>query len=135
MSFPRWFLSTGSLALLAFSGLLIGQTGETGYQDPDCPFFGPQRERFFTDALRRKSGIPEVHRLSATTQAVSQALGFVPGGSRTYNFGQAHKAGSIDSYIYADFQANGITPAPRTTDWEFIRRATLDLTCRIPSAD
>ena len=59
-------------------------------------------------------------------------LGFVPGGSRTYNFDQAHAAGSIDSYIFADFQANGITPAPKTTDWEFIRRITLDLTGRIP---
>jgi hypothetical protein len=135
MSFPRWFLSGGSLALITFSGILSAQIGETGYQDPDCPFFGPQRERFYTDALRRKSGIPEVHRLSATTQAVSQALGFVPGGSRTYNYGQAHKAGSIDSYIYADFQASGITPAPRTTDWEFIRRVTLDLTGRIPTSD
>ena len=59
-------------------------------------------------------------------------MGFVPGGSRTYNFDQSHAAGSIDSYIFADFQANGITPAPKTTDWEFIRRITLDLTGRIP---
>ena len=62
-------------------------------------------------------------------------LGYVPGGSRTYNFDQAHAAGSIDSYIFADFQANGITPAPKTTDWEFVRRVTLDLTGRIPTPD
>ncbi len=71
--------------------------------------------------------------LSATTEKVSQMLGFVPGGSRTYTFDQTHQAGSIDSYIFADFQANGIAPAPKTTDWEFIRRVTLDLTGRIPA--
>jgi len=59
----------------------------------------------------------------------------VPGGSRTYDYNQQHAAGSIDSYIWADFQANQITPAPRTTDWEFIRRITLDLTGRIPTPD
>ena len=144
MFLPRWCLFAGSLVLVTFTGILTAQTdsstavpasGETGYQDPDCPFFGPQRERFYTDAFRRKSGVAATHRLSETTQTVTAALGYLPGGSRTYNYDQAHKAGSIDSYIYADFQAQGITPAPRTTDWEFIRRATLDLTGRIPTSD
>ena len=77
--------------------------------------------------------MPPVRRLSATTDAVGKMLGYVPGGSRTYNYDQTHAAGSIDSYIFADFQANGITPAPKTTDWEFVRRITLDLTGRIPT--
>src|SRR5690349_12487130 len=129
---PRllWFL--GSIALVTVTGL---SAQETGYQDPDCPFFGPQRERYYTDAYRRKTGVPDTHRLTANTRAVTESMGFIPGGSRTYNFGQAHKAGSIDSYIFADFQAHGITPAPRTTDWEFVRRVTLDLTGRIPTSD
>src|ERR1019366_10385089 len=55
-----------------------------------------------------------------------------PPGSSTATFGQTHQAGSIDSYLQADWKANGITPAPMTTDWEFIRRVTLDLTGRIP---
>ena len=63
------------------------------------------------------------------------ALPYVPPGTPTYSFDQTHQAGSIDSYIFADFQANGITPAPNTTDWEFIRRVTLDLTGRIPAPD
>ena len=142
---PRWILLACGIAALT-SGMLIGQTdsvavppSDTEQQvknaEPDCPFFGPDRERFFTDALRRKSGMPPVRRLSATTDAVGKMLGYVPGGSRTYNFDQAHAAGSIDSYIFADFQANGITPAPKTTDWEFVRRVTLDLTGRIPTPD
>ena len=62
-------------------------------------------------------------------------MAVVPGGSQTYTFDQAHAAGTLDSYILADFQKNGITPAPKTTDWEFIRRVTLDLTGRIPTPD
>ena len=143
---PRWFLLASGIAAFSFSGMLIAQTDPSAvppseseqqikYAEPDCPFFGPDRERFFTDALRRNSGMPAVRRLSATTDAVSAMLGFVPGGSRTYNFDQAHTAGSLDSYIFGDFQSNGITPAPKTTDWEFVRRITLDLTGRIPTAD
>ena len=141
MSVPKYFL-----LVCGFSGMLTAQSdpnavpsSESGqqikYAEPDCPFFGPDRERFYTDALRRQSGMAPVRRLSATTDAVSQALGFVPGGSRTYNFDQAHIAGSIDSYIFGDFHANGITPAPKTSDWEFVRRITLDLTGRIPTPD
>lgn len=143
---PRWILFASGIAALSFPGMLIGQADpnavppsdselQAQYAEPDCPFFGPDRERFFTDALRRTSGMKPVRRLSATTDAVGKMLGYVPGGSRTYNFGQTHTAGSIDSYIFADLQTNGITPASKTTDWEFVRRITLDLTGRIPTAD
>ncbi|MCX6629052.1 MAG: DUF1549 domain-containing protein [Candidatus Solibacter sp.] len=141
----RWIFVAGGIVAFGLSGMLIALTGQDSvppsdsvqikYAEPDCPFFGPERERFFTDALRRTSGMPPVRRLSASTDAVGKMLGFVPGGSRTYNFDQAHAAGSIDSYIFADFQANGIAPAPKTTDWEFVRRVTLDLTGRVPTAD
>jgi len=60
-------------------------------------------------------------------------MSYVPPGRPTYSFGAAHQAGSIDSYIWADFQRNGIAPAPPTTDWEFVRRVRLDLTGRIPT--
>ena len=58
-----------------------------------------------------------------------------PTGGRNRDFGHQQPAGSIDSYIKADFTAHNITPAPPTTDWEFIRRVTLDLTGRIPTPD
>ncbi|MEO8596115.1 MAG: DUF1549 domain-containing protein [Candidatus Solibacter sp.] len=147
MQAPRWIFLAGTVAALSISSLLTGQTSqdpvpqsnevqaEEKFAEPDCPFFGPNRERFYTDATRRKNGLPPVRHLSATTDSVLKMMGFVPGGSRTYNFDQAHAAGSIDSYIFADFQSHNITPAPKTTDWEFIRRITLDLTGRIPTAD
>src|SRR5947209_3574516 len=138
-----WILAGGSI--LAFSGLLIGQTGGTAasaaeseltVSHPECTFFGPQRERFVREALKaRGSRNADTFALSASTERVSQMLGAAPGGSRTYSFDQAHQAGSIDSYIFADWKANAITPAPKTTDWEFIRRVTLDLTGRIPAPD
>ena len=144
---PRWILLVCGIAALNFAGTLAGQTDQGAADAPPIPnrkpssrsptvlSSEPDRERYFTDALRRKSGMAPVRRLSATTNAVGKMLGFVPGGSRTYNFDQAHAAGSIDSYIFADFQANGINPAPKTTDWEFVRRITLDLTGRIPTPD
>ena len=146
---PRWLLVLG-LSVSVFSGMLIGQTGSLTSSDesepakvtePDCPYFGPQRERFVPDALRRSGAIQNggsirtAHQLTGMTAAVNKLLGYVPGGSRTYTFDQAHQAGSIDSYIGADFQAHGIKAAPKTTDWEFIRRVSLDLTGRIPAAD
>ncbi len=142
-------MSPGRLALLAAiqlvlsTGPLFAQTGEDAVSGPDvstldhadCPYFGAQRERYVTDALRRAGVAREQHTLSRLTEGVTAMLGYVPGGSRTYNFDQQHAAGSIDSYIFADLQKNGIQPAPRTTDWEFIRRVTLDLTGRIPQPD
>jgi hypothetical protein len=132
------------ISLALSTGILTAQTDDrSSSSDPDvsalnhtdCPFFGPQRERFFTDTMRRNNGFRDSHLLSRNTQAVTAMMGFVPGGSRTYNFDQQHAAGSIDSYIFADLQKNGVQPAPRTTDWEFIRRVTLDLTGRIPKPD
>lgn len=47
----------------------------------------------------------------------------------------AYPPGSIDFYIFGDLQTAGVMPAPRTTDAEFLRRVSLDLTGRIPTAD
>jgi hypothetical protein len=146
MSVSKWLLFAGGIAVFSLPGLLKGQTDpdpvqppesqeQVRYAEPDCPFFGPDRERFYTDATRRRSGMAPVRRLSATTEGVSGMLGYVPGGSRTYNFDQAHAPGSIDFFIFGDFQANAIQPAPMATDWEFVRRITLDLTGRIPTPE
>jgi hypothetical protein len=100
----------------------------------DCPFFGPQRERVIADAIRDAGGSRGPRQLSRLTQDVTAMLGSVPG-SRRSHFQPEHKAGSIDAFIFADLKKNGISPAPRSTDWEFVRRVTLDLTGRIPKPD
>ena len=55
------------------------------------------------------------------------------GASRAARDASSYTAGSIDALLFADMQAKGVVPAARTTDWEFIRRVTLDLTGRIPT--
>ena len=141
MRFPRsaWF--AGSALFLISSGFLISKAddasaaaSDTPSAQPECSFFGDQREGYVAATL--KSLRPEsAGSLTTATNDVTALLGYVPGGSRSYAYSQNHQPGSIDSYIYADFKANGVTPAGRTTDWEFIRRATLDLTGRIPKPD
>ena len=51
------------------------------------------------------------------------------------SFAEPDQLATIDKYLFADMQAQGVTPADKTTDFEFIRRVTLDLTGRIPTPD
>ena len=41
----------------------------------------------------------------------------------------------IDEILFAQMSKDGVTPAPLTTDYEFLRRAYIDLTGRIPQPD
>ncbi len=96
----------------------------------ECAYFGPQRERFTRSLMASQN-------YEALTQATSQVLSAMgpPAGSRTRAFQLAHPPGTIDYFIDQDLQAAGVQPSYRTTDYEFIRRVTLDLTGRIPAAD
>jgi hypothetical protein len=141
MNRPRRALILSGLSVLACSGFLIGQEirGGSGEPDqlavehPECSYFGADRDKFAAAALEKLGG-SRSHRLTTTTEQVAHALK-APAGSSTKAFDQNYAAGSIDAYIWADFQKNGINPAPATTDWEFVRRVTLDLTGRIPTPD
>ena len=119
---PRYWI-TGFASLLVFTGSLSAQVEAPDQQltveHADCPYFGPQRERFVDESMRVSLGMKSSHQLSSMTTAVGKMLGYVPGGSRTYNYDQAHAAGSIDSYIFADLQAKNITPATKLlcTTW------------------
>ncbi|MEX2261091.1 MAG: DUF1549 domain-containing protein [Bryobacteraceae bacterium] len=44
------------------------------------------------------------------------------------------RTGTIDRHLFGQMQAEGVVPAPKTSDFEFLRRATLDLTGRIPAS-
>ena len=103
-----------------------------------CDLFGSQRDRFLETGLiaeRRRR-----FRQSELTESVVRQLGtirldFVPAGSRTNTHGQLDQMGVIDRHIFGALQDARVAPAERVDDFGFIRRATLDLTGRIPTVE
>jgi hypothetical protein len=114
-----------------FLGALLGAQDQPGAQEypvahPECPRFGPQYQKY----------IPNAHRNQVTALTNLVASQLPPSTSRlTTRLQPAAQAGGndIDAYIFAALRSAGVTPAPATTDYEFIRRVTLDLTGRIPT--
>jgi len=141
MIVARWIV-WGGISVLTVSGLMIlranadpaqSDAAQYAVSHPECSYFGADHDKVTKAALKGVGRSLNTHPLSDLTTQVIRAMSYVPPGSPTYSYGASHQAGSIDSYIWADFQKNGITPAPPTTDWEFVRRVTLDLTGRIPT--
>ncbi len=123
-------------------GLVQGQTPQ-GFGDvahPECTYFGGQRERFAPRHNNAGALTTEVTSLLGARNTVAHdtfaSMGSPPGGTRTFGKGASSNASNlIDVFVWKAFQANGVTPAAATNDYEFIRRVTLDLTGRIPTAD
>ncbi|MES1261197.1 MAG: DUF1549 domain-containing protein, partial [Acidobacteriota bacterium] len=98
----------------------------------ECTFFGPSRERFLPRIHLRTESLPG--RLTRQFMAAAARVNEVPR-QKPFTGAAVGNAKLIDQYIWADLRANNITPAGKTTDYEFIRRVTLDLTGRIPAPD
>ncbi len=117
----------------------VAQPDELPVADPTCSFFGPDRDKFL--AAVRPSSYAASHltedvvaKLGISRDAVSNATGTLPsapGGSRTD--AMQNSVGLIDKYIFQQMADQNVAPAPPTTDQEFVRRVTLDLTGRIPT--
>ena len=126
-------ISLASAGALMLSGLVAQETpAPTSEQQatavvehPECSFF-IQRDKFQTAGLNR-------NRLSGLTQQVTKMLSSAPSRRAEKSFQDPSNLATIDKYLFADMQANGVTPADKTNDFEFIRRVTLDLTGRIPT--
>ncbi|MGH9720353.1 MAG: DUF1549 domain-containing protein, partial [Bryobacteraceae bacterium] len=144
----------GGISALLISGLLLSSAQEPDEsQDPEiksardqieaneqavvehaeCGYFGPNRARFLT--AREQENSPARRAIGRLTQNVTAQLSFASSGGSTRSFERKASLGTIDRFIFADIEAAGVTPAAKTTDSEFLRRATLDLTGRIPTAD
>jgi len=139
--------------VLAFSGLWLLNAQEPVAQEPalevelatdhaDCALFGPKRARFLESSLegekRRQYRLSQmtvetVARIESGKKSAYNMV--VPGGSRTNSFQNLDELGTIDGHLWRAMQDAGVTPAPKTTSFEFARRVTLDLTGRIPSAN
>src|ERR1017187_2924648 len=123
----------GALITKAQDGPAVPAAGQLTMVHADCSFFGADRDKFAYTGLNGGTSVSRHGRaLSGLTTLAGRMVASPPPGSSTSTFGLTHEAGSIDPSLEADFKADGGTPAPMTTDWEFIRRATLDLTGRIP---
>src|SRR5688572_17453257 len=115
--------SCGGSMIKWICGLVLGLLA-VGYSatHSECSYFEAVRSRAARD-------------LSSVTAQVARSL---PAGYRHSAARSAERSytpDSIDGHIFAGLDARGIAPAPPTTDWEFIRRVTLDLTGRIPAPD
>ena len=102
----------------------------------DCAYFGADHEKFARTGLKEKQlGRPEeLYRRGILTSAVTRSLAAPAARPRDAAAPQPSSANTIDTYLFAAMQAAGVTPAGATTDAEFIRRVSLDLTGRIPTA-
>jgi hypothetical protein len=109
-----------------------GSDEQLAVEHAECTFFGVGRERFLPRIDSRAESQP-----GRLTRQFLAAVGQVNETPRVKPFADVvdGKGNLIDKYIFADLQKNNITPAGKTTDYEFIRRVTLDMTGRIPTPD
>src|SRR6185369_104143 len=103
--------------------LLLGGCLALNGQTAECVFAGQTPMR-------------PVARTRSLTAATVEARAMMPSFASTKPAAtQGYAAESIDAFIFDDLKANQIAPAATTSDWEFIRRITLDLTGRIPAPE
>ena len=139
------FIALGTLALstVATSGpfLLRGQdlldnlSPEDVVNHANCPLFDQGRGKFqFVLPGNSSSGGPDglFRTKSALTQNVMRQISSPVASAARPSSHDASSPGTIDTYIFGALQDAGVNPASPTTDAEFIRRVTLDLTGRIP---
>ena len=111
------------------------QTGELPISDPVCTFFGPDHDEFvaaLSDAGAASHLTEDVVAKLPPVTRFAAALPSAPGGSRTDAL-QNPALPTIDKYIFEKLAQDNVAPAPMTTDFEFVRRVTLDLTGKIPT--
>jgi hypothetical protein len=115
---PRWFTV---LALGLASGLALSAS------QPDCSFLkNPGEFLAKADNAQRMSDL--------TAQVTTFIYADPTATSSSLATSSIPRKNFIDDYIFGRMATAGILSAPLTSDAEFLRRVTLDLTGRIPSA-
>ena len=128
----RSIVSAGALAaaLLAVAGVMQSQDDfEIRAQNANCAAMTAE----YREAHAREVQAAARAERSELTEQVVRRLGAV----RMSLAAPQPEAvqGTIDRRLFEAMRQAGADPAPRTTDIEFIRRVTLDLTGRIPTAE
>lgn len=108
--------------------------------EANCTYFGAQRERFLASRLggvRRSRTSEEYAEVPAQLGRVglpaSASSSGAATGSRINVTAAATSNNLVDRNIFSVLVERGISPARKTTDVEFLRRVTLDLTGRVPT--
>ena len=114
-------------------------TQDIGVSHAGCSFFGDRREDFLRTGLGA-----DLMAMAARSELTTMVTSALPAGktaprSRGRALDKlAQSVGgsdSVDDFIFGQLKIRAIPPAPPTTDSEFLRRVTLDLTGRIPTQD
>ncbi|MSO20536.1 MAG: DUF1553 domain-containing protein [Acidobacteria bacterium] len=127
--------STRLLAQSEEDDALVAEDSEVTAPAPaECTFFTPSRPSEGVDA----ESIGTIWNASLASQQTQLVAGLLPDfrsgrGDRTLSTGGPYLS-RIDHHIFSLLQAKNIPPASLTTDEEFLRRVTMDLTGRIPLA-
>ncbi len=134
-----WAALAGVTALLTAGvwALRAQDQAQLPVADPNCSYFGPERERFVSalQAKQRQAALTAAVAAQLAPLAVkADAVIPLPLPPRSNHGGLTESRGNtIDKYIFPALAQAGVKPAPLTTDYEFVRRVYLDLTGHIPT--
>lgn len=112
----------GQLLTLIGSFLLVLPLAAFQSADPGCPRY--------PSALRTEQ--LDILEMDRAFQQYSARAGKAQVGSR---FENASFANFIDQRLFAKMTADRVSPAPRSSDVEFLRRVYIDMTGRIPTSE
>src|SRR5664279_1341980 len=94
----------------------------------DCPFAASHSD---PDGRERRASVSRVTRAFAASHPEAGATSWLTG---VVSHARRVLANYVDEEIFGTMDAAKVTPAPPSSDAEFLRRASLDLTGRIPDA-
>jgi hypothetical protein len=135
---PALLLAAGSPALYSQTIAQTATSGASVTQHAECSYFTEaQRQKTLQIVGARSRLTEQVTRMrmaqSDSSSGTRSTAGFTPNGGNSSGAADVANMGTIDRNIFQALAQAGVAPAPPTTDQEFYRRVTLDLTGRIPT--
>jgi Protein of unknown function (DUF1553)/Protein of unknown function (DUF1549) len=129
----KYSLFYGSLICISFGvWRLSAQSDSNEVSGANCSFI-VHRDEFLNSQLRARQDV--VARVSKLNGILKQSVAIAAvGNTATVDAGKLPHRNFIDDIVLGGLVAARVPAAPLTTDTEFIRRITLDLTGRIPAA-
>jgi hypothetical protein len=131
-------LIAAASAFVALSGFYVLPAQQGRAEEPEslsvehaeCVFLGPKQKHFKKNSLEAQ--LLREFEYSRITQEVAARLPAPASAGKSERLTTA-PGNVIDRHLFQAWKEAGATPAAKTNDFEFIRRATLDLTGRVPT--